>query len=98
MIPRSPCIGLADAVMLADARAPAVLAPAPLAVMLADARAPAVLAPAPLAVMLADARAPAVLALALAAVVFALLLHPPRCAPRAPLPLPPSRPLTQTQR
>ena len=42
-----------DAVMLADARAPAVLAPAPDAVMLADARAPAVLAPAPLAVMLA---------------------------------------------
>ena len=100
MIPRSPCIGLADAVMLADARAPAVLAPAPLAVMLADARASAVLAgaPGPAAVMLADACAPAVLELALAAVVFALLLHPPRCAPRAPLPLPPSRPLTQTQR
>ena len=33
--------------MLADARAPAVLAAAPAAVMLADARAPAVLAAAP---------------------------------------------------
>ena len=45
-------------VMLADARAPAVLAPAPLAIMLADVRAPAVLAPAAAAVMLTDARAP----------------------------------------
>ena len=36
------------AVMLADARAPAVLAGVPLAVMFADAGAPAVLAPAPL--------------------------------------------------
>ena len=42
------------------ARAPAVLAPAPLAVMLTDYGAPAVLAPAPDAVMLTDARAPAV--------------------------------------
>ena len=39
--------------MLVDARAPAVLAPVPLAVVLADARAPAALADAPLAVMLA---------------------------------------------
>ena len=44
----------------ADAGAPAVLAPAPLAVMLADAGASAVLALAPLAVMLTDAGAPAV--------------------------------------
>jgi len=46
--------------MRADARAPAVLAPAPLTVMLADARAPALPAGAPLAVMRSDARAPAV--------------------------------------
>ena len=39
-----------DAVMLADAGAPAVLAPAPDVVMLADACAPAVLSGAPLAV------------------------------------------------
>ena len=89
---RAPAVlaGAPLAVMVADARAPAVLAAAPAAVMLADARAPAVLAVARAAVMLADARAPAVLALTPAAVVFALLLHPPRCAPRAPLPLPPS--------
>ena len=36
---------------MADARAPAVLADAPVAVMLADARAPTVLAFAPLTVM-----------------------------------------------
>ena len=57
--------------MLADARAPAVLAGAPLAIMLADAGAPAVLADAPLTIMLADARArapTAVLAFALAVV------------------------------
>jgi hypothetical protein len=59
------------AAMLADARAPAVLAPAPDAVMLTDARAPAVLAYAPDAVMLADARAPAVLAFAPDAVMLA---------------------------
>ena len=41
--------------MLADARAPAVLAHVPQAVMLADDRAPAVLAHVPVAVMLADA-------------------------------------------
>ena len=46
--------------MVADARAPAVLAGAPQRVMVADARASAVLAPAPLANMVADARAPAV--------------------------------------
>ena len=40
--------------MLADARAPAVLALAPDAVMRADARAPAVLAVAPAAVMLTE--------------------------------------------
>ena len=58
--------------MLADARAPAVLAGAPLAIMLADAGAPAVLADAPLTIMLADARArapTAVLAFAPLAVV-----------------------------
>jgi hypothetical protein len=55
--------------MLADAGAPAVLAPAPLAVMLADAGAPAVLAGVPLVVMLADAGAPAVRALAPLAVM-----------------------------
>src|SRR6056300_539278 len=88
---RAPAVfaGTPLAVMLADARAPAVLAPAPAAVMLADARAPAVLALSPDSIMLADARAPAVLAPVPAAVVFALLLHPPRCSPRAPLPLPP---------
>ena len=48
------CIKAPDAVMLADAGAPAVLAFAPASVMLADARATAVLAVAPLAVMLAD--------------------------------------------
>ena len=62
--------------MLADARAPAVPAGAPLAVMLADARAPAVLAGAPDAVMLADVRAPAVLALAPLAAVLALVDPP----------------------
>ena len=41
--------------MLADARAPALLAPAPLALMLADARAPALVASAPLAVARAAA-------------------------------------------
>ncbi len=40
--------------LLADAGAPAVLAPAPDAAMLADVEATAVLAPAPLAVMVAD--------------------------------------------
>ena len=44
-----------DAIVCADARAPAVLASAPDAVMRTDARAPAVLAGAPLAVMRADA-------------------------------------------
>ena len=73
-----------DAVMLADARAPAVLAPAPDAVMRADARAPAVLAPAPLTVMLADARAPAALAVAPAAVMLAGACPPTVLAP-APL-------------
>ena len=54
-----------DAIVRADARAPAVLADALLAVMRADARAPtAVLAFAPDAIVRADARAPAVLALA----------------------------------
>ena len=57
--------------MRADARAPAVLAVAPLAVMRADACAPAVLAPVPQAVMRADARAPAVLAGAPLAVMLA---------------------------
>ena len=57
--------------MLADARAPAVLASVPLAVMMADAHPLAVLAGAPLAVMLADACAPAVLAGAPAAVLLA---------------------------
>jgi hypothetical protein len=52
--------GAPDAVMLADAGAPAVLASAPAAIMLADAGAPTALALAPEdAVMLADAGAPA---------------------------------------
>jgi hypothetical protein len=50
--------------VLADARAPALLAPASLPPVLADARAPALLAPASLPPVLADARAPALLALA----------------------------------
>jgi hypothetical protein len=48
----------------ADARAPALLAFAPLALVLADARAPALLAFDPLALVLADARAPPLLACA----------------------------------
>ena len=67
--------------MRADARAPAVLADAPLAVMRADARAPAVLAVAPLAIMLADARAPAVLAVAPLAVMRADARAPAVLAP-----------------
>ena len=71
-----------DAVMLADARAPAVtvLAPAPLAVLLADARAPTVLAVAPAAVMLADACPPraAVLAPAPLAVMLWQIPVPPQ--------------------
>jgi len=51
------------ALVLADARAPALLALAPFALVLADARPPALLAFAPPALVLADARAPALLAL-----------------------------------
>ena len=58
VIPRA-CAPLA--LVLADARAPALLAPAPSALVLADARAPALLAFAPLALVLADARPPALL-------------------------------------
>ena len=48
-------------IIMADAGAPAVLAPAPAAVMLANAGTPTVFGLAPEAVMLADAGAPAVL-------------------------------------
>jgi len=53
-----------DALVRADARAPALLAFAPLALVRADARAPALLAIAPSALVRADARAPALLAIA----------------------------------
>ncbi len=59
------------AVVLADARPAALLAPAPLAVVLADARPAALLALASYAVVLADARPAAFLALVSSAVVLA---------------------------
>jgi hypothetical protein len=60
-----------DALVLADARAPALLASAPDALVLADARPPALLAFAPFALVLADARPPALLASAPLALVVA---------------------------
>jgi hypothetical protein len=59
------------AVVLADARPAALLAPVPFAVVLADARPAAFLAPAPSAVVLADARPAELLAPASSAVVLA---------------------------
>ena len=69
----------------ADARAPAILACAPLALVLADARAPALLAMAPLALVRADARAPALLAIAPDALVLTDARPPAllACAPLA---------------
>ena len=67
-----------DAVMLAEMRAPAFLAPALTALVGAYPRASAVYAPAPLAVVLADARSPAVPARVLDALVLAYLPSPAR--------------------
>jgi hypothetical protein len=60
-----------SALVLADARPPALLACAPLALVLADARPPALLACAPDALVLAEARPPALLACAPDALVLA---------------------------